>query len=235
MEKKLKFSVTLIILVGCILVLMGGKSQATLQSNPNTQYKQTNVLTYWVPEIRKMEDINGPMGLSEQRNEDLTSTVETNNNIDVHCMLATEYGAIAILSASGYGNPSNAQAITTTTGNNTGMILSTNYREWVSGVQSTEAFGQADARYYNLYTDAASAKIGDALGSRTTVNPGCIGWHSASDSTWVGGGSGKNSFMRGLGGIFSFNGHTEGGASTVGNIYRGWVYARGVAVCGAGL
>ena len=62
--------------------------------------------------FRTMEQAGGSMGLAETLNADLTS--KESNNMDVHMMRSTEYGAIAILSASGYGNPSNAQAITTT-------------------------------------------------------------------------------------------------------------------------
>lgn len=108
MKRKLKFSVTLIILVSSILLLIGGKSQATLQSNPRTQYKNAKEKEEWISDIRKMESTNGAMGLSEETNVDLTST--KTNNIDVHFMKSTEYGAVAILSASGYGNPSNERS-----------------------------------------------------------------------------------------------------------------------------
>ena len=129
---------------------------------------------------------------------------------------STEYGAIAILSASGYGNPSKASNITTTTGNNTGMILSTSAWEWVAGCLNA-SFGAINPIYYDSYGgDSSSAKVGDALAT-------CARWHGASYSTWV---NGYNPFfLRGDGGIFSF--------SYLGsnNSYA----CRGVLVCGAGL
>ena len=132
---------------------------------------------------------------------------------------------IAILSASGYGNPSNAKAITSTTGNETGIILNTNNKEWTAGGLQGSIFTGVDSRYYDAYTRSQdSAKVGDALGSSTTTNPGAAGWHSASSSSWV---LGSNPyFVRGgWGGIFSFS------CDDVSCSY----YARGVVVCGAGL
>ncbi len=89
---------------------------------------------------------------------DLTSE-SSNNGIDVHMMRTTEYGAIAILSASGYGNPSNAQAITSTTGNETGIILNTNCYEWTAGDYKEVFFSGVNNRYFDTYTsNQASAK-----------------------------------------------------------------------------
>ena len=66
------------------------------------------------------------MGLTETLNG--LNATSASNGIDVHMMLPTEYGAVAILSASGYGNPkklrdeANAQK-RTTTGNSTGVYF----------------------------------------------------------------------------------------------------------------
>ena len=140
------------------------------------------------------------MGLSETLNTDLTPSSDS-NGIDVHMMKTTEYGAIAILSASEYGNPSNDKAITSTTGNSTGVALNTNYAEWTAG--GTRTILGENSRYFDSYTTSeTSAKIGDALGNTTTVNPGCAGWHLAYESYWVT--SGEN-FLRGYGGIFSYS------------------------------
>ena len=126
------------------------------------------------------------MGLNETLNEDLTSS-SGSNGIDVHMMRTTEYGAIAILSASGYGNPSNAKAITSTTGNETGIILNTNNYEWTAGGLQGSIFSGVNNRYFDSYTsNQASARAGDALGTSITPNPGAAGWHSASYSNWVG-------------------------------------------------
>lgn len=105
----------------------------------------------------------------------------------MHLMKTTEYGAMAILSASGYGNPSNDKAITSTTGNETGVMINTSYWEWTAGgYKSAPVFSGKNARYYDSYEASnTSAKVGDALGTKDTTNPGCAGWHQASYSLWV--------------------------------------------------
>ncbi len=104
-------------------------------------------------------------------------------------MRSTEYGAIAILSASGYGNPQTLQnsAVKTTTGNKTGVYFTGNNWEWVAGGVNGSIFGGVNTRYYDTYVDRnqGSARIGDALGTASTTNPGCSKWHSASNSRWA--------------------------------------------------
>lgn len=221
MMKKKKIGISIIILISMIM-LGSGNVKAALQSNPNTHMTKEDTLTNWVGNIRKMEAADGAMGLTETLQSDLTPN--TSNGIDVHQMRTTEYGAMAILAASGYGNPSNAKVITTTTGNNTGVMLPTGEYEWTSGIATTDTLSGVNARYYDLYTtNGNSAKPGDALGSKTVANPGCAGWHQASYSTWIGSYDG---FGRGGSyGLFSF------GESNPGNDHLG----RAVAVCGAGL
>ena len=217
-------------------VLPTGQVKAALQSNPNTQYKTVYNPTTWMTQIRQIETSGNAMGLSETL--DTTSLIATSesNGIDVHMMKSTEYGAIAILSASGYGNPQTLQSssVKTTTGNKTGIYFSGSNWEWVAGGLSGSIFSGVNARYYDAYgtnnsssydynTNKSNAKIGDALGDGTTSNPGCAGWHSASNSDWVY--SSYPYFKRGNGGLFSFN------VGSAGDSY----YARGVAVVGAGL
>lgn len=175
----------ILILVTMIVILTGGNVKAALQANPNTHMKKKNSLVNWATSIRQMEASDGAMGLGETIGSDLTSN--GSNEIDVHLMRSTEYGAMAILAASGYGNPSNEKIKTTTTGNNTGVILSTGDYEWTSGVQYVSNVGQGvNERYYDLYTESnTSAKPGDALGTKDTTNPGCAGWHTASPSKWI--------------------------------------------------
>ena len=194
------------ILIAITLILSGEGVQAALQANPNTQSKKTDTLANWVKNVRKMEEADGAMGLGETIDSTTLLATSNSNGIDVHCVKTTEYGAMAILSASGYGNPSNERVITTTTGNNTGVILNTSNHEWTSGIRSVSGAGLTgvNARYYDLYTSSSdSAKRGDALGSETAANPGCAGWHSASDSIWLSNAS--DGFLRGGGGIFSFS------------------------------
>lgn len=204
-----------------LLIMNFGEVKATLQANQNTQYKLVSQSPNWMVNFRNMEKDGEAMGLSEVLNDDLTAN--ESNSIDVHMMRTTEFGAIAILSASGYGNQSNDKIIKSTTGNNTGVILGEG-SEWTAG-----SLGQrfsANVKYYDSYTlDIASTKIGDALGNANTINPGCQGWHSATDTWWFN--DNRNVYLRrgGANGIFS---------------YTCWyidtpAYGRGVAVCGKGL
>lgn len=221
-RKYLKEIMTIAVITLILLIINTGESKAALQANPNTKYTKSDTPENWMVNFRKMEESGGTMGLSETLNTDLTST--DSNNIDVHMMRSTEYGAIAILSASGYGNSSNAQAITSTTGNNTGIMLNTEYAELVAGGLSGSIFSGTNSRYYDTYTATkTSVRIGDALGTALATNPGCSGWHSASLSGWVY--IGHPYLKRGYYGIFSFSDDGSFGGD----------YCRGVAVCGAGL
>ena len=219
MKEKTKLKlISLVVLLAVMVLLPVGNVKASLQANPNTQYTRSDTLTSWMVNIRNMEKSGEAMGLSETFNSDYTST--SSNGIDVHMMKSTEYGAIAILSASGYGNPKKLQesTIKTTTGNKTGVYFSGVNWEWVAGGGAGNPVSGMNARYYDKYGDA---KAGDALGSYNSANPGCAGWHSASDGAWAG----SVCFVRGNGGLFSFNGYVSGNSNV----------GRGVAVCGAGL
>ena len=221
MKKTKLILATLIIMLATIL-LNTMEVQATLQANPNTHYKKDDTPTNWMTNFRKMEETGGAMGLSETLNEDLTPSSKS-NNIDVHMMRTTEYGAIAILSASGYGNSKTLQnsTIKTTTGNKTGVYFGGQYWEYNAGGLENYIFSGVNKKYYDTYTGAInSARVGDALGKRT--NNGCQGWHSAGfNSDWVS--RYDPYFLRGYGGVFSFY------------YYSGANYGRGVAVCGEGL
>ena len=184
MKKTMKKYLMMLFLTLSITLLPMGGVKAALQANPNTHVKKTDAPTNWMSNIRKMEETNGSMGLSESLNSDLTS--KESNNIDVHMMRTTEYGAIAILSASGYGNSKTLQnsSIKTTTGNKTGVY-----------------FTGVNAKYYDSYTgSSSSAKVGDAIG--------CRGWHSASTSNWVT--ENNPYFARDNGGLFSIDDDDNG-------------------------
>ena len=226
--KKLKqVLVTSTLLLG-MLTLSGSASKAALQANASTHSKgKTATGASWIQSIREMETSGQTMGLNETINTS-TLVASSSNNIDVHMMRTTEYGAMAILSASGFGwSGKLADApVKSTTGNVTGVYVPGNRWEWTAGVCSASTVGK-DARYYDLYkvNDQTSAKVGDALGLDTyTTNPGCSGWHSASSHDWLS--STSDGFVRGGGGMFSFN-------------YYNWTSytycGRGVAVVGTGL
>ena len=210
-----KYLMILFLILSITLLPMGGV-KAALQANPNTHVKKTDAPTNWMSNIRKMEETNGAMGLSESLNSDLTS--KESNNIDVHMMRTTEYGAIAILSISGYGNSIRLQnsSINRSRGFKRGVYFRGNFWEWNAGGLQGSIFRGVNAKYYDSYTESSSsAKVGDAFG--------CSRWHSASTSSWV-----TNSnpyFARDNGGLFSFDNNDNGIR------YAG----RGVAVCGTGL
>jgi len=105
------------------LILNQGKVHAVVQANGNdgTAYN----LSDWMINVRKMEELGGTMGLSETLNDNLTSS-STSNSIDVHMEKNVEYGALAILSASSYGNPNKVEDGNTTTGNVTGVVMKIN-------------------------------------------------------------------------------------------------------------
>lgn len=225
--KTLKQILATTMLATTILITNAGISKAALQANQNTQYTKKDVPVNWMKAFRQMETAGGAMGLNETLNdEDLTASSES-NGIDVHMMRTTEYGAIAILSASGYGNSSNDKIITTTTGNSTGVILNvvnTDIWEYSAGGLSGSIFSGVDSRYFDTYTGSpTSARIGDTLGTELTKNPGCTGWHSAAYSSWVNGNI--PCFVCGGGGIFSYS------CDNAGHSY----FCRGVAVVGSGL
>lgn len=224
--KKLKLFITILIITFILLLINSINVQAALQANSNTQNKKTDNLGNWLTNIRKMEEANGTMGLKETLNSDLTAASES-NNIDVHMIKSTEYGAIAILSASGYGNPEIIQKseTKTTTGNETGVYISGG--TWEKVASYDRQYGEVNLKYMDMYThDINSAKIGDALGTATTQNPGCTGWHSTGYTGWID--ANYPDFSRGGDGIFSrIYSHIYAG---IGN-----TYSRGVAVCGEGL
>ena len=227
--KKLKQILVTSALVLGMLTIGGTSSQATLQSNPTTHSSgKTATGASWITSIRDMEKSGQTMGLNETIGSNLVAT-SSSNNIDVHMMRTTEYGAMAILSASGFGwSGKLADApVKSTTGNVTGVYVPGNRWEWTAGVCADSTVGK-DARYYDLYTtNQTSAKVGDALGLDTyTTNPGCSGWHGGY-ANWL-----NNTicgFRRGSGGMFSFSGSD------------GWAVTpvpccgRGVAAVGSGL
>lgn len=239
MKRKLKLITMLGILAIGILLLTSAKSQAVLQSNPNTNYKTTKPLVYtsstggtegWLTAIRKTET-NGSMGLAVGSINESTLAGPTNNNIDVHCIKTTEYGAMAILSASAYGNPSNEKAITTTTGNNTGIIVNTNNWEWTASITGGKSYlchsESVQDKYILEYIrdPAGYNKPGDALTD-------CKQWHSASSAVWLDSG---DAFVRGNGGIFSYSrfcNYYNGDDVHKGRVYH---FARSTIVCGEGL
>lgn len=124
--KKRLIVLTVIILL--TIIFINSECYATLQANGTAGTQQ--ILNDWIIDIRKMESLGGGMGLTEIINANLTPNTPS-NNIDIHMEKNTEYGAMAILSASNYGNPNKITNGGTTTGNKTGIVINLN-RELVA-------------------------------------------------------------------------------------------------------
>lgn len=208
------------------MVLSGTtSSKAVLQSNGNTG--ATYNLSDWMINVRKMEELGGAMGLSETLNSNLTSS-SSSNGIDVHMQKNTEYGALAILSASSYGNPNKVNDGETTTGNATGVVMKLNY-EWVAGMHRDALTGYV-SRYKNTYDQSYVAKNGDAIAETA-------GWHGSGSSQWIWEWLNDAGVVRAVSGsIFSYyaRSHTNSGSQNVGhinNLYR----SRAVIVQGEGI
>ena len=177
MKVKEKFLLSIIGISAICLILNPIKSKAALQANGNTG--KTDTINNWLINIRKMEAIGGTLGLAAGINGNLTDSGET-NNIDIHMQKNTEYGAMAILSASAYGNQKKIADGETTTGNKSGIYIALN-KEWVSaGLNdlSSTNFKNALGKYKNIYTATYVAKVGDAI---TETN----GWHGSGASRWI--------------------------------------------------
>lgn len=166
----------IVTLIAILLLLGATTSKAVVQSSGGAvaSYDINN----WMINIRNMEKIGGGFGLSETLNGDLTSS-SGSNNIDIHMEKNTEYGGLAILSASSYGNPNKINSGETTTGNETGAIMNIN-QEWVAAgtLASASTYYNAAGKYKCVYTYNYVAKNGDAI-SETA------GWHGSTSSQWL--------------------------------------------------
>ena len=183
MKTKLKVMISIIIAL-CIIAI-SNTVQANYQSNNGT--KKTEQATTWVTGVRRMEAVNNVMGLTETINANGTFSGES-NNIDVHMMKGTEFGTMAILSASKeYGKQGSGTdryvkngtgtALKTTTGNISGIYFDNNNigREWMAAGNADFLLGVA-SRYRNNYNNSTTSVIaGDAMN---------IGnWHSKNSSS----------------------------------------------------
>ena len=167
-------------------------------------------------------------GLSDDINTtDLTSS---NKNLDVHMEKNTEFGAMAILSASSYGNKNKITSGATTTGNASGIVMNIN-KEWVAaaaGTGATTYAGTAKTRYWNNdYTTRSGGKyhVGDALD---------IGaWHGGTGNNWINSYSGYGFVRAYSGSIFSYCGHSNN-YDYAGDVNKNWA-SRAAIVVGSGI
>ena len=174
-------------------------SKAALQANGNTA--ATKNLGTWITTIRDMEGTGGTLGLSETKNGTSLISTSGSNNLDIHMEKNSEYGAMAILSASSYGKQTPVANGETTTGNKSGVVINLN-KEWVSAGTASECsqYVSADSRYKDIYTTAQTNKNGDALLETS-------GWHSSGASTWFTGDNNSGMLRAYSGSLFSFYGY----------------------------
>ena len=223
-----KNAIAISVCFGAMVLLGTSSSKAVLQANGNDG--ATYNLSDWMMNVRKMEELGGAMGLSESINDNLTSS-SSSNNIDVHMQKNTEYGALAILSASSYGNPNKINSGETTTGNATGVVMKFNNEWTAAGSLDSKAINLKNSvnRYKNLYTTTYVAKKGDAM--EETKN-----WHGAYSNVFFGGAYG---ILRNLNeSIFSYDGgyYTGYGYDYTQNAYFANLhYSRAVVVQGDGI
>ena len=174
---KVKNKILTVMVFSSILsgLIIPNKANAALQSNGGTP--ATKSMNSWILQIRQMQEIGGTLGRAD--------TISTNNltsnatDLDIHMEKNTEYGAMAILSASAYGNPNKINDGETTTGNSTGIVMRIN-NEWVAALSSSDAINlkNAASRYKNIYTKEEKYKVGDAI--KETYK-----WHGAKENFWI--------------------------------------------------
>ena len=182
--------------------------------------------------IRKMEKIGGTLGQNANING-TTYLDSSNNGIDVHMALATEWGGAALLAISDYGAfnikgkaVDKGTKVATTTGNITGVFqMADDSAEYVAGLfkngsnNYTSTIYSADSRYRNEYTTTSSEyHKGDALYQTA-------GWYSGGK----GYANSNNPIFYRYNGLFGFG--AGNGISSNANYGSG--YARAVVVCGA--
>ena len=170
MKQKKIFMIMILVIS---IALIPGENYAALQANSKTHGQKKNRGGYWITSIRSMEEKNQAMGLEEIIDNSTLKAKSNSNDIDVHMIKSTEYGAVAILSASGYGNPEwiHQSEIKTTTGNKTGVYFDGGW-EYVASGYPWSNVKNLDHKYSDEYTlNESSAKIGDALGNSKTENP----------------------------------------------------------------
>lgn len=175
--KNNKILITVFLFIFLQIMVFSTTSRAALESNGNTPV--TKDLGTWITSIRKMESAGGTLGLSETIDETKLTSTSGSNSLDIHMEKNGEYGIMAILSASSYGNPNPVGDGETTTGNPTGIKINLN-KEWVSAgtVLRCSQYVSADSRYKDIYTASPQVrKAGDAMLETT-------GWHGSTGDTY---------------------------------------------------
>lgn len=156
MKRNFNLRTIVVICIFVVVLLLGTtESRAVLQSNATTHANPIEGKgSDWLAAIRQMETLGQTMGLTETLDADGCTATSENNHIDVHMMKPSEYGAIAILSASGFGNPGKLQDESnvlkrTTTGNASGVYFTGDRGEILACVSDAaeEKYWQGEAGY----------------------------------------------------------------------------------------
>ena len=186
MKGKQKLNILLGTIIFAIIVLVTNKSNAGLQSNGDTP--ATKNVNDWMLEVRKMQTSGGTLGLSDTINE--SNLTSNNTNLDIHMEKNTEYGAMALLSASAYGKPDKINDGETTTGNKSGIYININ-KEWVAAGNLLDSvnYNNAAVRYKNLIDVAITGtSIATNYAKYTSKEGDAIeetkGWHNSGSSVY---------------------------------------------------
>ncbi len=147
------------------------RSNAGLQANKGGKSLTNTNASQFFDGMRKMEIQYGTLGKNAVLNDKYLDT--TNNGIDVHMALNTEWGTVALLMDSGFGIGKSVFTILdkSSTGNESGIYgLANETTEYVAGLNKqipvsnqTQNIWNADSRYYNMYASDKEIKIGDAF------------------------------------------------------------------------
>lgn len=207
----------LIILSFLLAILLTTSVNANYQSVPSGTSKSATA-TEWITGIRQKESSGKGMGLNEEIDTTTGLATTKTNDIDVHLLKNTEYGAILILGASDYGKQgtditarrmdrgaiSGTDVQASTTGNKYGIYeigyynMTVSYNagyEWVAGGETTFLSGIA-LRYINKYMPSTtSSRVGDATLETQK-------WHGSAQAYMVS--SNSYGIVRGYDGAFSY-------------------------------
>lgn len=145
------------------------RSNAGLQANKGGTSLTYTTASQFFDGMRKMEIQYGTLGKNAVLDDKYLDT--TNNGIDVHMALNTEWGTVALLTDSAFGVGKGVLGTSTSTGNESGICgLGNGVTEFVAGlrknatpVSEIKNICNADSRYCNMYASENEIKIGDAL------------------------------------------------------------------------
>lgn len=195
---KVKNKILTIMVAGVALstLIIPNKANAALQSNGGTPASKS--IEEWILQIRQMQELGGTLGRT-----DTVSTTDLRSNVtdlDIHMEKNAEYGAMAILSASAYGNPNKINDGETTTGNSTGIVININSELVSAGpISESRLYKNVLQRYKDDYPSPFQAKNGDAILETK-------GWHGSSESSWLYNYTGSSLLRSYAGSLFSYNG-----------------------------